>query len=56
MKKLCKNVLNDPSDHLIHVWGANNTNFNLPHGHKITGANQASCFKKQKMYSWFEIL
>ena len=38
---------NNPSETLIHVWGANETNWNLPTSNTIKGTGQVDCLKTQ---------
>ena len=41
-------VNNDPSKNKIHVWGANETNWNLDNNQSIEGDGQVDCLKQQK--------
>lgn len=38
---------NNPSKKIIHVWGANENNWNLPTGKKIDGGGQVDCLENQ---------
>ena len=45
--KLFSNLYNNPSKKIIHVWGANETNWNLPTDTKIEGGGQILCLENQ---------